>query len=86
LVVYEPGSIVSVRIAGTLIERELLEPKLFTFGDTTMLMYRYKNRDDGESWVPHDQVEPTGQDWKHVIWNPETGTYIDPESLSADSF
>jgi len=86
LVVYEPGSVVSVRIAGTLMERELLEPKLFTFGDTTMLMYRYKNRDDGESWVPHDQVEPTGQDWKHVIWNPETGTFIDPEGLSADSF
>ncbi|HEX8446881.1 MAG TPA: DEAD/DEAH box helicase [Sphingomonas sp.] len=86
LVVFEPGSLVSVRIGGTLVERELLEPRLFDFGDTKMLMYRYKNREDGDSWVPHDQVEATGQDWKQVFWNPKTGDYIDPESLNDGAF
>jgi DEAD/DEAH box helicase domain-containing protein len=79
LVVYEPGSIVSVRMNGTLVERELLDVQFFNLGHTRLLMYRYKNREDGESWVPHDQVEPTGQDWKQVFWNPETGVFTDPE-------
>jgi DEAD/DEAH box helicase domain-containing protein len=79
LVVYEPGSVVSVRINGTLVERELLEVQFLSMGDTKLLMYRYKNRDDGDSWVPHDQVEPTGQDWKQVFWNPKTGVFTDPE-------
>ena len=79
LVVYEPGSVVSVRMNGTLVERELLEVQFLNMGDTKLLMYRYKNRDDGDSWIPHDQVEPTGQDWKQVFWNPETGVFTDPE-------
>lgn len=80
LVVYEPGSFVSVRVNGTLVERELLEVKFVDLGDTKLLMYRYKNRDDGDSWVPHEQVEPTGQDWKLSFWNPVTNTFIDPEN------
>ncbi len=83
LVVYEPGSVVSVRLNGTLVERELLEVQFLNMGDTKLLMYRYKNRDDGDSWVPHDQVEPTGQDWKQVFWNPETGAFSDPEEDEA---
>lgn len=86
LVVYEPGSIVSVRINGTLVERELLEVKFFDIGDTKLLMYRYKNRDDGDSWVPHEQIEPTGQDWKQVFWNPVTNTFEDPENVDDGSF
>lgn len=79
LVVYEPGSIVSVRMNGTLVERELLEVTFLNMGETKLLMYRYKNRDDGDSWVPHDQIEPTGQDWKQVFWNPGSNTFSDPE-------
>jgi DEAD/DEAH box helicase domain-containing protein len=79
LVVYEPGSIVSVRMNGTLVERELLDVRFVDMGDTKMLMYRYKNREDGDSWVPHEQVEPTGQDWKQVFWNPQTNAFTDPE-------
>jgi DEAD/DEAH box helicase domain-containing protein len=86
LVVYEPGSLVSVRINGTLVERELLEVKFLEMGDTKLLMYRYKNRDDGDSWVPHDQIEPTGQDWKQVFWNPTTNTFEDPENADDGSF
>lgn len=86
LVVYEPGSIVSVRINGTLFERELLEVKFFDIGDTKLLMYRYKNRDDGDSWVSHEQIEQTGQDWKQVFWNPVTNTFEDPENVDDGSF
>ena len=86
LVVYEPGSLVSVRVNGTLVERELLEVKFIDMGDSKVLMYRYKNRDDGSSWVPHDQIEPTGQDWKQVFWNPGTNTFADPEVSDDDSF
>ncbi|WP_298165308.1 DEAD/DEAH box helicase [Novosphingobium sp.] len=86
LVVYEPGSLVSVRINGTLVERELLGVQFLDMGDTKLLMYRYKNRDDGVSWVPHDQIEPTGQDWKQVFWNPANNTFSDPEDGDEDSF
>lgn len=79
LVVYEPGSIVSVRMNGTLVERELLEVTFLPMGETKLLMYRYKNREDGDSWVPHDQIEPTGQEWKQVFWNPNTKIFSDPE-------
>lgn len=79
LVVYEPGSVVSVRINGTLVERELLGIQFVDMGSTKLLMYRYKDRDDGDSWVPHNQIEPTGQDWKQVFWNPQTGAFTDPE-------
>jgi DEAD/DEAH box helicase domain-containing protein len=79
LVVYEPGSIVSVRINGTLVERELLDIQFVDMGSTKLLMYRYKDRDDGDSWVPHNLVEPTGQDWKQVFWNPVSKIFTDPE-------
>lgn len=84
LVVYEPGSIVSVRMNGTLVERELLEVTFLSMGETKILMYRYKNRDDGESWVSHDQIEATGQDWKQVFWNPNSNTFTDPEDNESD--
>ncbi|WJY19834.1 DEAD/DEAH box helicase [Alteriqipengyuania flavescens] len=79
LVVYEPGSVVSVRMNGTLVERELLGLRFIDMGGSSMLVYKYKNSDEGDSWVPHDQVEPTGQDWKQVFWNPQTETFTDPE-------
>lgn len=79
LVVYEPGSVVSVRMNGTLVERELLGLRFIDMGGSSMLVYKYKNSDEVDAWVPHDQVEPTGQDWKQVFWNPQTETFTDPE-------
>ncbi len=79
LVVYASDSIVSVRVNGVYVERAILEPKLFEIGSTTMLMYRYDTGGEGEGWVPHDQIEPTGQDWRRVFWNPKTGVITDPE-------
>jgi hypothetical protein len=46
--------------------------KLFPVGDTKMLMYRYDTGGRGDAWVPHDQVQKSGQDWHYAFWNPET--------------
>lgn len=86
LVVYAPGSEVSARVNGMLVERTLIEPALFRVGNTRMLMYRYEAPGDGDAWVSHDVIEPTGQDWKQVFWNPETNVFTDPESLSEARF
>jgi DEAD/DEAH box helicase domain-containing protein len=86
IIVFAPGSEVSARVNGMLVERTLIEPRLFPIGNTQMLMYRYEGRGDGECWVPHEQLEATGQDWKQVFWNPHTGKFTDPEELSESSF
>lgn len=86
IIVYAPGSEVSVRLRGMLVERTVVEPRLFQIGDTSMLMYRYEGDGEGERWVPHDQIEPTGQNWKHVFWNPNTGVMTDPETLTEGEF
>lgn len=85
-VVYAPGSVVSIRKNGVLIERELLEPRLEILGGTELLMYRYKGRDGSIALVPHDAIEPTGQDWKKVFWNPATGVITDPDELAEGTF
>lgn len=83
LVVYAPDSVVSVRVNGVYADRTIIEPALFPIGSTRMLMYRYQTTGDGEAWVPHDQIEPTGQDWRRVFWNPATGQFTDPEEDGA---
>lgn len=85
-IIYAVGSEVSVRHNGVLVERTLLEPRLFEIGDTSMLMYRYEGHGEGQRWVAHDQIEPTGQNWKHVFWNPVTGEVSDPEAQDTGSF
>lgn len=83
LQIYKPGSVVSILHNGVLVERELIAPKLddmFATG-TKQLFYSYKtNR--GLGIVPHEQVQPTGQDWSWVLWNPETGEYRELEDDS----
>lgn len=84
--IYRPGSIVSVLHNGTFVERELLEPKLadpFLTGNST-LFYSYRVS-KGAGFVPHDQVQPTGQDWSWVLWNPETGDFQELDDGTAFS-
>lgn len=73
-VVFTPGSTVAVLHQGMLVERQLLHPVLFPIGDTKMLMYQYDTagRTDGQGFVPHDQIQATGQDWSYSYWNPVT--------------
>jgi len=85
-VVYSPGSIVSVRKNGVLIEREIVRPRLEKVADMDLLMYQYKGPDGATALVPHDAIEPTGQDWKRVFWNPKTDEITDPDELADGSF
>jgi DEAD/DEAH box helicase domain-containing protein len=74
--IYRPGSIVSVLHNGNFVERELLEPKLADpFGTGTPTLYYSYRVNKGSGFVPHDQVQATGQDWSWIYWNPETGEY-----------
>jgi DEAD/DEAH box helicase domain-containing protein len=89
--IYRPGSVVSVLFNGNFVERELLEPKLadpFGTGKPT-LFYSYRvSTGTASGFVPHDQVQATGQDWSWVYWNPGTGEYQEldqGEQLSASS-
>jgi DEAD/DEAH box helicase domain-containing protein len=80
--IFAPGSEVAVLHQGVLVDRKLIEPKLFRIGDASMLMYRYENAGrDGGAWVPHDQIQPTGQDWHYAFWNPETGEIRDVDAV-----
>jgi DEAD/DEAH box helicase domain-containing protein len=72
-VIYTPGSEVAVLHQGVLVERRLLEPTLLPLGDMKMLMYQYDTGGRGNGFVPHDQIQPTGQDWSFSYWNPATG-------------
>jgi DEAD/DEAH box helicase domain-containing protein len=79
-VIFAPGSEVAVLHQGVLVDRILIEPKLLNVGDATMLMYRYDNGGRGDAWVPHDQIQPAGQDWHYAIWNPSTGEIKDADT------
>jgi DEAD/DEAH box helicase domain-containing protein len=79
LLIYAPGSRVCARVNGMLQERVLVEPHLeMVFGQPT-LFYRYEVAGDGKAYVQHDNIEPTGHEWRKVFWNPESGVITDPE-------
>jgi DEAD/DEAH box helicase domain-containing protein len=78
-VIFAPGSEVAVLHQGVLVDRVLIEPKLVVLGETVVLMYRYDTCGRGEGWVPHDQIQPTGQDWRYALWNPSTNEIRDAE-------
>ena len=75
------GGEVAVLHQGVLVDRHLVEPKLFSVGEATMLMYRYENGGRGGAWVPHDQVQARGQDWHYAFWNPTTGEIRDADTV-----
>ncbi len=85
-VIYAPGSSVAVLHNGVLLDRLIVEPKLFTLGSTEMLMYRYDTGGRGDGWVPHDQIQPTGQDWSYAYWNPTTGEIRTQDEHEEGSF
>lgn len=80
LLVYAPGSRVCARMNGMLQERVLLEPRLETVLGTETLFYGYEVPGNGRAYVQHDNIEPTGHDWRKVFWNPLTGVITEPDS------
>ena len=81
--VYKRGSILGVYVHGTLFDREIIGPELFSFpGETSStLFYRYRlSGEDGIGRVPHDQIQQTGQDWGWELWNPDTDEFQEVEN------
>lgn len=70
LIIFAPQSEVCVSVAGTLVDRTLLEPQLLSTGDQDILMYRYETTPGCNAFVPHDRVQAVGNNWRHAIWNP----------------
>lgn len=79
--VYKRGSIVGIYRNGVLFEREILEPALVELpGAAPALYYKYPAPEGGSQYVPHDQIERTGQDWAWELWNSETKEFRDIET------
>ena len=72
--IYAPGSVVGVRIGGVIVERRLLGHQLLAMGGTEHLAYLYESGAGVNAMVPHDQIEPVGHDWRHVVWDPQLDT------------
>ena len=73
LTIYAPGSIVSTRFRGQMIERKILQPHLLDAGFGEQLMYHYETETGVTAFVSHLQIEPVGNDWSFAKWQPETG-------------
>jgi DEAD/DEAH box helicase domain-containing protein len=84
ILIYSPGSMVSVLQNGVLFERSLIAPQLLPFGGKDILVYTYDAGGSGAGMVPHDQVQATSQDWSFSFWNPKTGEIRDASSDEAE--
>jgi DEAD/DEAH box helicase domain-containing protein len=69
LLIFAPGTRVSVRSRGAVAERTILAAEFVSVGDAQVLMYRCEARDGAKAWVAHDHVEPLGNDWRRVLWD-----------------
>lgn len=72
LLIFAPGSRVSVRGKGGSAERTVLEAEFVSVGEARVLMYRCEAPNGAKAWVAHDQVDPLGNDWRRVLWNPSS--------------
>ena len=78
--VYKRESVLGVYINNVLFEREIIEPTLVPLpGASSSLFYKYRVS-DGEAYVPHDQVQQTGQKWGWELWSAETGEFRDVDA------
>lgn len=67
--IFAPQSTVGVRINGVIHERQLVGYQMLDFAGGTQLAYTYQSAPGVTGMVFHDQVEPIGHDWRHVIWD-----------------
>jgi DEAD/DEAH box helicase domain-containing protein len=71
LVVYAPGSRVSAKRGGMLVERVLGRPSFQDVLGERVLCYS-SDGPDGRTFINADTIEATGQEWRHVYWNPDS--------------
>jgi DEAD/DEAH box helicase domain-containing protein len=76
LLVYAPGSRVSVRRNGMLIERVIVEPSYQDVLGERTLVYSCEGG-EGKHFILPDTIEPSGQEWRQVYWNPESGSFTE---------
>lgn len=72
--IYAAGSVVGIRVHGALQQRELLRPQLLDAGGGEQLFYHYAADSARTALVPHELIEPVGQNWRQVLWDPSTDT------------
>jgi len=78
--VYKRGSVVGVYSNGVLYDREIIEPIMYALPESApSLFYKYQIP-DGSAYIPHDQVQATGQEWGWELWNSETAEFRDVDS------
>ena len=83
LLVFKPGSVVSIFINPSFSERELIEPVYQDFfGTGTPQLYYKHNTNSADGFTPHEGIEPVGHDWEYILWNPNTGEYRELEELA----
>jgi len=70
LIIFAPGSQVSVRSRAGVLERTVQEAEFVSVAGSDVLMYRCEAPDGAKAWIAHDQVEPLGNDWRRVLWDP----------------
>ena len=86
LLVFRPGSLVGIYSHGELLEREVIEPRYIEspFEPGTQVLY-YSYQDDrnknGVSFTPADGIVPSGHDWERVLWSPDTGEFLEMETV-----
>jgi hypothetical protein len=59
-----------------LIERVILEPSYQDVLGERTLVYSCESA-DGKNFILPDTIEPSGQDWRQVYWNPESGRFTE---------
>ena len=85
LQVFKQGSLVGILSQGTIVERELIEPRMIDdpFNPGRRVLY-YTYRDDTGRGVvastPGSAIQQVGHDWEWVLWNPVTGEFRDLET------
>ncbi|MCC0074789.1 MAG: DEAD/DEAH box helicase [Rhodobacter sp.] len=81
LLVYKRGSVLGIYKNNVLFEREIIEPMFLDFpGVPPALYYKYRVPAEADAFVPHDQIQPTGQEWAWELWNYETGEFREIET------
>lgn len=75
LKIYRPGTQIQIARYDKKFQRELLEPRVTRHEDGQLTIeYAYIDG-GGHGFIPHGNVEPTGNDWSLVLWNPQTREY-----------
>ena len=80
--VYTPGSIVSVPQSGSYSERKLIRPRFVEIepGDSEIFYDFEDPNPDVKGRIPARSVQPFGDEFGYMLWNPQTNEFREIES------